>query len=373
MEKEKFQFSNFQLKNKNTINNMQIKELFIKKKDIYLLKLLKKKQNKLELSVKKTKNDFLPIKNALYSPLKLHILNAELPGIGKKFSKYKQRINNAYLKTTNETENNKNNKDNRDNRDNKAVNNFENDINKTSHRKVLEDKNTSTTSITDNKNNTLKLSKEENNKLSTQKKSKKDYERITLKNYSQKRKTNFSYDKYFIEYIENKDKFYNPDKTTKKINYQNLKFNSFNHTKNNANLSFIQNTINSKENDSFVVIPCKRINHINVFNDLIYNEFESKKQNSNTIHNSCYNTNIFDRNNYGNNSLNIYRKKFNKNIKIDCNISTLTNELTLGHFYNKSSRKQNKIRLDKKKKINISLEGISNIVKQFYGFNTKIA
>ena len=213
----------------------------------------------------------------------------------------------------------------------------------------------------------MKLPKEKNNKIYTQKKTKYNYERIPLKNNTQKIKNNFSYDKYFIEYIEGNSKFFNPDKPTKKIKYPNIKFNSFNTIKNNTNFNYIRSKTNFKENNSLVVIPCNKMNHINIFNELIFNEFESKKQNSNTTQDTCYKTNIFD-----NNYLNICRKKFNKNknIRLNNNLNTLVNELTLGPFYKKSRQRQNKIRLGKKNYINMSLQGVPNIVKRFYGFDT---
>ena len=364
MKNEKLTFTNFKLKKKNTINKVKIKELFIKKKDIYLLKLLNKKQNKLEFSVDKSNKESLYIKNVLYSSPKFHITNPELPKTGKKFTKSKSKINTVYLTTTYETENNKNYKDN-----NNIEKNFENYINKTSHRKILQDKSTSITNINDNdnENDNLKLPKEKNNKIYTQKKTKYNYERIPLKNNTQKIKNNFSYDKYFIEYIEGNSKFFNPDKPTKKIKYPNIKFNSFNTIKNNTNFNYIRSKTNFKENNSLVVIPCNKMNHINIFNELIFNEFESKKQNSNTTQDTCYKTNIFD-----NNYLNICRKKFNKNknIRLNNNLNTLVNELTLGPFYKKSRQRQNKIRLGKKNHINMSLQGVPNIVKRFYGFDT---
>lgn len=360
MQKEKLLFSNFQIKNKNKINKIKIKELFIQKKDIYLLKLLKKKQEKLEFSIKKSKKDSLYIENVLYSPSKFHFINAELPEIEKKFLDFKNKLN-TYLLTTKENENNKNNKDNNIDK------NFESIINKTSHRKILKDENTSTTSINDNIYDNLKLSKD---RILTRKKIKYDYERIPLKKYMQKIKKNFNYDKYFVENIDDKNKFYNSDKTTKRIKYTNLKLCSFNNIKNNTNFSFSKNKMNLEDNNSLVVIPCKKLEHISIFNDIIFNEFESKKQNSNNEH--CYKMNIFDGNLYDSNYLNMYRKKFNKkkNEKMNSYINTLNYELAFSPFYKTSSRKEKKIKLEKKNKINISLQGIPNIVKRFYGFDT---
>ncbi len=148
----------------------------------------------------------------------------------------------------------------------------------------------------------------------------------------------------------------------KRLNFPNHNLTRSNLSNNSSryNNNFDSNqTIPIKDiNNSLVVIPCNKKSHMSVFNEIIYNEFESKKMNKNERDN--INGNYFDINQ----TLFVTDKKRYTTSKNISNLSTNLNFKSYEKYmkYNKNNRL-----IDKQIQINIPVTGLPNVVKRFYG------
>ena len=348
------------------------KELFIKKKDIYLLNLLGKRNFQSIPRETPLIQKSYSVKESSDLPKKTKLILKQIPKISQKENKKDFEpnksliiINNPLIKEYNLIR--------------------ENNYTFKSSFIKYKDKSLQTTNISDiNCENTKILNEDNQNesKKSIENKNKNNsLNRISLNNVK-KTRNDFKFDRYFIEFIQDKNIFITPNKP-KKL-FKRISNNFYNTNKNNISNNSIKNiSSNNKPNPSniikdfkienpLIVIPCKKSSdHMKIFNDIIFNEFESKKQTTISKHRSFKTKNIFE-GNFNNNYLDLYQKVYNSNNhksvnKIDYNnIYTITNGLNYLSLYKGKPNNEKKL-FDKHNKINFSLKGIPNVVKRFYG------
>ena len=367
MNKDELLHQNSQIGQKKITSDPK-KEMFIKKKDIYLLNLLEKRKNQSIFKKIASLQKSLLVKNSSDLSKKTNSVLNQMPKIQQKTNRTSFKTNNSLIIT-----NIPSIKEYSHIRDKSYISQ--------STLRKFKDKNLNTSNISninfenaktlndDNQNESKKSIEDRNKSYSLN--------RIPL-NYMKKIKSDFKFDQYFIEYIKDKNIFITPNKPKKLLKRTNYNY----ITKNSINNSSIKNnSSNNRTNSSniikdfkiknpLIVIPCKKnYDHMKVFNEIIFNEFGSKKQNSFSRH-RCFQTNIFDGN--INNNLGLYQKIYNSKNRRNFNqiaynnLCTMENGLNFPSFRRGRNNKGKKL-VDEQNQIDFPLKGVPNVVKRFYG------
>ena len=353
MENDESLFTNSKISQKK-IKIDPIKEMFIKKKDIYLLNLFGKRKNQTIFRQIASTQKSYSVKNSSNLPKKKNLILNKMPKIQQKTNRNNFEINNSLIITNipiiKEYNHIKKNSSVFKSTSNKYNNKSLNTIN-TSNINYEIDKLLNEDDQNESKNNVENRNK--NNSLN----------RILL-NYMKKIENNFKSDKCFIEYLKDKNIFITPNKPKKLLKRCNYYYHSI--TKNNISNNSIKNISSNnkisppniikdlKIENPLTVIPCKKTNdRIKNFNDIIFSEYKLKKQNSIKNH-KRFQTNIFEGN--SNNYFNLYQKIYNpKNrrnenkIKYN-NIHTITNAIKYPSFC-KGKNNNKKMLVDKQNQI----------------------